>query len=368
MKLKCSFFLVLVFGVQVLVAQQFQPVFDVKEYVAFLSMAHYESSIPDKAGREKQKDPYKLVYKSPEMGMKNLWWLYINEYNQAVIVIRGTVGDMASWMENYYCPMIPATGSLQLNASTKFDYKLAESKEAFVHAGWTIGMAYLVTDMMPKIKDLYQKGVRDFFIFGHSQGGVLSYLVSSYFYYQRSAGALPADIRFKTYSSAAPKPGNMQYVYDFDFINKGGWAYSVLNAADWVPETPYSIQRVSDMNAVNPIIDIPGTLKKQKFFLRLVGNMYYGKLNRKTKKAQKVYTKILGHKLYKLAIKKVLPGLKEPEYVPSMSYMRAGTPVILMPDAAYYQKFGTNTADKFAHHHFAPYLYLLQQQYGKENP
>lgn len=365
MHLRMRFFTLLLLVAQLTFAQQFQPVFDVKEYADFLSMAHYESSIPDKAQREKQKDPYQLVYKSPEVGMKNLWWLYTNAQNQAVIVIRGTVGDMVSWMENYYCPMLPAAGSLQLNATTKFDYKLAESNEAYVHAGWTIGMAYLVTDMMPKIKELYQKGVRDFFIFGHSQGGALSYLVSSYFYYQRQAGALPADIRFKTYASAAPKPGNMQYAYDFDFIHKGGWAYSVVNAADWVPETPYSIQRVSDMNVVNPIVDIPGTLKKQKLLLRLVGNIYYGKLDRKTRKAQRIYTKILGHKLYKLAIKKALPDLKEPEYAPSMNYMRAGVPVILLPDAAYYQKYGKDDADKFAHHHFAPYLYLLQKQYGK---
>ncbi|WP_018626729.1 lipase family protein [Niabella aurantiaca] len=365
MYLRLRFFIVLLLVVRVVAAQQFQPGFDVKEYAAFLSMAHYESSIPDKALREKQQDPYKLIYKSPEVGMKNLWWLYTNEQNQAVIVIRGTVGDMVSWMENYYCPMIPATGSLQLGPATQFSYKLAESKEAYVHAGWTIGMAYLVTDMMPKIKELYQKGVRDFFIFGHSQGGALSYLVSSYFYYRRQDGALPADIRFKTYTSAAPKPGNMQYAYDFDFINRGGWAYSVVNAADWVPETPYSIQRVSDMNTLNPIIHIPEDLKKQKFFLRLAGNFYYGKLNRKTRKAQRSYTNILGHKLYKLAVRKALPGLKEPRYAPSMSYMRAGSPVVLMPDTAYYQKYGRDEADRFAHHHFAPYLYLLQKQYGK---
>ncbi|MBO9619401.1 MAG: lipase family protein [Niabella sp.] len=357
-----SFFLIVV---QIVIAQQFQPVFNPKEYAAFLSMMHFESSIPDKAQREKEKDPYHMVYKSPELGMKNLWWLYTNDYSQGVIVIRGTVGDKASWLENYYCPMVPATGTLQLDATTKFDYKLAERADAYVHAGWTIGMAYLVKDMLPKIKELYQKGVKDFFIFGHSQGGVLAYLVSSYLYYQRQAGNLPADIRFKTYTSAAPKPGNAQYAYDFEFINKGGWTYSVANSADWVPETPYTIQRVSDMNAVNPLVDIPKVLKKQKFLLRLVGNFYYGKLNRKTRKAQTTYTNIFGHKLYKLAIKKILPGLKEPAYAPSMSYMPAGTPVILMPDAEYYKKFGLDKQDKFANHHFEPYYYLLQQQYGK---
>ncbi|HEX7755539.1 MAG TPA: hypothetical protein VF421_09355, partial [Niabella sp.] len=55
--------------------------------------------------------------------------------------------------------------------------------------------------------------------------------------------------------------------------------------------------------------------------------------------------------------------LKEPQYVPSMSYMRAGTPVILMPDAAYYKEVDLKKEDKFAHHHFASYYYLLKKQY-----
>lgn len=363
MKRKLLLFPFLLLLVQVTAAQQFQPGFDPKEYAAFLSLEFYKSSIPDKEQRSREKDPYHLVYESQEMGMKNLWWLYTNDNNQAVIVIRGTVGDMASWLENYYCPMLPATGTLQLNDTTNFVYKLAESKDAFVHAGWTVGMAYLVTDMLPKIRELYQKGIKDFYIFGHSQGGVLAYLIDSYFYYQKQAGALPADLRFKTYASAAPKPGNAQYAYDYEFINKGGWTYSIINSADWVPETPYSIQRVTDMNAVNPIADIPASLKKAKFPLRQVGNFYYKKLEKKTRKAQKKYTNILGHKLYKLGVKKILPQLKEPQYVPSMSYMRAGTPVILMPDAAYYKEVDLKKEDKFAHHHFASYYYLLKKQY-----
>ncbi|ANH81649.1 lipase [Niabella ginsenosidivorans] len=362
MKLKLLILPVLLIVIRT-AAQKFEPVFDPKEYAAFLSMAFYKSSIPDKEQRSKVKDPYHMVYESHEMGMKNLWWLYTNDHNQAVIIIRGTVGDMASWLENYYCPMLPATGSLQLNDTTIFHYKLAERKDAYVHAGWTIGMAYLVTDMLPKIKESYQKGIKDFYIFGHSQGGALAYLVDSYLYYKRQAGALPADLHFKTYTSAAPKPGNAQYAYDFEFINKGGWTYSVVNSADWVPETPYSIQRVSDMNTVNPIVDIPEALKRARFPLRQVGNFYYGKLNRKTRKAQKKYTRILGHKLYKLGIKKILPQLKEPQYMPSMSYMRAGTPVVLMPDETYYKNVTLKKDDKFAHHHFAPYYYLLQKQY-----
>lgn len=362
MKIKLLFVFLLISLGYFLQAQTLMPGFDAHEYANLLTVTR-SASFSKADSLKSNSATFKEAYKSHEMGLKNLWWLYTNDNGQAAIVIRGTTADKESWMENYYCPMIAATGSLQLNDSTKFDYQLAERKDAYVHAGWTIGMAYLVTDMTPKIKELYAKGIKNFYIFGHSQGGVLSYLVRSYFYYQQKAGKLPDDIRFKTYTSAAPKPGNMQYAYDFDFINRDGWTYSVVNAADWVPETPYTIQRLSDMNDVNPMVDIPSSLKKAKFPLRQMGKVYFGRLNSKTKKAQKIYTNTLGHKLYKFGIKKALPQLKEPNYAPSMNYMRAGNPVVLMPDAEYYAKYGLKKENKFAHHHFAPYLYLLQKQY-----
>src|SRR3984885_12617163 len=97
----------------------------------------------------------------------------------------------------------------------------------------------------------------------------------SYLYYLQQKGDLPADIVFKTYCSAAPKPGNMYYAYDFDFITRGGWAYAIVNGADWVPETPFSIQTLRDFNPTNPLIHVKDILRKQKFFLRLAGNIVY---------------------------------------------------------------------------------------------
>ena len=342
---------------------QLQPGFNAQEYISLLSLNFFGNSIPDSNERKTSRDVYSKLYTSPEIGLKNQWSLYLRNDQVAAITIRGTVGDKVSWAANFYAAMIPASGSLQINDSTVFNYRLAASPQAAVHAGWTVALAAMAPDIVAKIKELYQHNTRDIYLVGHSQGGAIAFLLRSYLQYLQQDGQLPADILFKTYCSAAPKPGNMQYAYDFDFINRGGWAYTVVNSADWVPETPYTVQRIQDMNALNPLIHTKQLLKKQPLFIKLAGGFFYGKVNRKPRKAQQVYTKFLGKTLYKRAIQKALPQLKEPSYQPSSNYMRAGNPVVLMADDAYRQQFKEDGKDFFVHHHFAPYYFLIKQQY-----
>ncbi|HEY3251697.1 MAG TPA: lipase family protein, partial [Ignavibacteria bacterium] len=141
---------------------------------------------------------------------------------------------------------------LQLNDSTSFDYQLSTDPKAMVHTGWTIGLGYLAPDIETKINEYYrQKHVKEFLLFGHSQGGAISFLLRSFLEYEKQKGKIPADIVFKTYCSAAPKPGNMYYAYDFDFITRNGWAFTIVNTADWVPETPFSIPTIHDL--ISPI-------------------------------------------------------------------------------------------------------------------
>ncbi len=342
-----------------------KPGFDPAEYADILSIAFHGSSIADSNERKIKKDRYQLEFKSPETGLMNRWSLFLRQDNVAVISIRGTVKNATSWSANFYAPMIPATGSLQLNDSMVFNYKLSDNPGAAVHAGWTIALGHLAPSIIEKINTLYkEKGTRQFIVSGHSQGGAIAFLTRSYLHYEQQKGTIPADIVFKTYCSAAPKPGNLNYAYDFDFITRGGWGLTVVNAWDWVPESPFSIQTLRDFNPANPIVNIKSILKKQKFLLRLAGNMIYSKLERKPRKAQRKLEKYLGHKLFKLSVSKTLPQLKEPDYFRSSNYMRAGTPVILMPDEQYRLKFPGDGKDKaFIHHLYPSYAYLLNLIY-----
>jgi hypothetical protein len=346
-------------------SQTLQPAFDGREYLDLLAMSfqHFDSETANP--KIPAPDNYQVVYRSPELGLKNRWNMWYNKENTVgIICIRGTINEFSSWLENFYAAMIPATGAIQLNDSTIFQYQLSANNKAMVHAGWTIGLGFLAPSILTEIKHAYQKGIREFIIVGHSQGGALAFLTRSYLYYLTARGELPGDIVFKTYCSGAPKPGNLYYAYDFDFITRGGWAYTVVNEADWVPETPFSIQRITDFNAINPFIHVNGVLKKQPLLIRWYVKSRYNKMNRRTREAQENFQNTLGRFVYKL-IKKQLPGIKQPDYKDGNNYQRAGIPVVLEPDADYYSKFPDNSNNIFQHHMFEPYNLLVKKYYGK---
>jgi len=340
-----------------------QPGFSGKEYAELLSLSYFGSSIADSAERTKARDPYHLEYTSAEVGLLNRWSFFLRDDNVAVINIRGTVQRLASWLENFYAVMIPATGSLQLDDSTTFNYQFSSDAKAMVHAGWTIGLAYLAADIEGKINDYYrQKHVKEFLLFGHSQGAAITFLLRSFLEYEKQKGKIPSDIVFKTYCSAAPKPGNLYYAYDFDFITRNGRAFTVVNTADWVPETPFSIQTINDFNPTNPFSQIKQIIKKERFIVRLAVKKVYRKLNKSTEKAQKKFEKALGKPIYK-QVKKILPQLREPAYAKGNNYMRTGSPIILLPDEDYRKQFPESDTNFFTHHSFKPYYMLVRKYY-----
>lgn len=350
-------------------SQSLQPGFQPQEYADALAITFWNyDSLAKVEGRT---PAYKWHYRSRVTGLDNRWWMWLsNDGKRGIITIRGTVATTASWLANVYAVMQPATGSIKINDSTIFNYKLADRPDATVHTGWLLSLGSMAADIETKIREQYEKGVKDFIITGHSQGAGIAYLLRSYIYYRTQQGALPADITYKTYCSAAPKPGNLFYAYDYDFINKGGWAFTVVNAADWVPETPLSIQQFNDLNPLNPFIIIKSALRQQRYFVRVYASLVYNKLNKSTRKAAKQYRKYLGKKVGK-QVQKKLPQLAGVDVKRSMNYMRAGTPVVLMPDPGYYEQFPNDPAKGVGiwnHHTFEAYYRLLKKDYSqKEN-
>lgn len=363
---RTTILLFLLFIAGVSFSQPLQPGFQPQEYADALAInfGNYDSVVK----AEGRVPVYKWHYRSKVTGLDNRWWMWLsNDGKRGIITIRGTVATTASWLANVYAVMQPATGNIKINDTTTFEYQLADRPDAMVHTGWLISLGSMAGDIENKIREQYGKGVKEFIITGHSQGGGIAYLLRSYLYYRTRQGALPSDIIYKTYCSAAPKPGNLYYAYDYDFINKGGWAFTVVNAADWVPETPISIQQFSDLNPLNPFVTIKSALSQQRYFVRVYANMVYNKLNKSTRKAAKRYRKYLGDKVGKQVNKK-LPKLDGIDVKSSMNYMRAGTPVILMPDQEYYTRFPddpTKGMGIWSHHTFNAYYSLLKKDYGK---
>jgi predicted lipase len=358
--------------------------FDPKEYLQLIEIYHQQGlkayqelykqdtvHRPQNAGSSQKiavEIPFpegcRLLYQSPETGLYNSWELWMRNDSVAVISIRGTVMKVPSWLENFYSAMVPAEGSLQLNDSTIFTYKLAEDKRATVHVGWLTGMASMAPDIVLHIRKLYQKGVHNFILTGHSQGGAITFLLSSYLHHL-SDSILPGNICYKVYCSAAPKPGNLYYAYDFDHAFMG-WAYRVVNTQDWVPETPLSVQTLDDINAVNPFANVEPVLKKQKWLARIFLQHAYNNLNKSLNKANRVQRKYLGKDVFR-QIHKLLPELKEPVYANSVSYMPAGIPVILTPYPGYEKEFEYDGKNVFINHDLRAYYELVLHDYAKKN-
>lgn len=352
-------FLVFTFIFQTgLYAQKIKPGFDATEYLELLGVS---SKFRD-SSRSVTAGNYQMIYRSPRVGFKNCYEVWKRADNVGVIHIQGTIADAVSWLANFYCPMVSATGNLTINDSTVFNYKLARNSNAYVHAGWLTALAHLAPGILSSIKQLQSEGVNEIFLFGHSQGGAITFLLSSYLHYLQQDGVIDKSIFFKTYCSAAPKPGNLQYAYDFDFINRNGSAFRVVNSADWVPESPTSLQTLNDFNEANPFKNAKKRIKQQKLLVRLYLKYVYNKLNGSSTKAMKTFQKQLGKNLYK-QVKKNLPQYQQPQYKNSMNYMPAGIAVVLLADDEYNSKYKFDGKNVFIHHMLSPYLFLLQKQY-----
>src|SRR5690606_5365640 len=171
--------------------------------------------------------------------------------------------------------------------------------------------------------------------------------------------SLPTDIRLKTYCSAAPKPGNLFFAYDYERLTRNGWAYNVVNANDWVPEMVLSVQTVEDFNTVNPFTFFKSTIKKQKFPKNLVLRYFYNKMDKPSRKAQRNYQKYLGNKLSQY-VRKYLPEFEPPVYYKTSNYVRTGNTIVLDGNEEYFKKY-PNLKDKIMiHHQPEAYLYLAE--------
>lgn len=299
-------------------------------------------------------------YESPSVGLDNKITIWLQNNSTALISIRGTTAKPQSWLENFYSAMIPATGKLQINDSTSFNYKLAKDSLAYVHTGWTIGLSYIAPIAINKLNELYKIGVKNVIVYGHSQGGALAFLLRSHLEYSNE---IPKDIKYKTYCSAAPKPGNLNYAYDFDNINIEGYAYRIVNALDWVPESPFGVQMVIDMNPINPLAKRSALTGKQSAIQKFAVNYAFNRMSKASKKTVKRYQKYLGSFVYK-QIKKSLPQLKEPKYAPSNNYMTAGSPIVLQPNETYKLIFKQDGKQNFINHSYRAYLFLINKQFG----
>lgn len=341
------------------IAQKLKPGFDKAEYIELMKVsARFGDSAYVKTVPASQQ--YTMVYRSPVVGLDHRWDLWVSKDSVAVISIRGTTVNSISWLANFYAAMVPAKGVIQVAQNEKFTYELAQDPKAAVHVGWLVGTAFLVKDILPKLDSCYKSGVKNVLLIGHSQGGAIGFLLTAYLYNLQRSGRLPNDIRLKTYCSAGPKPGNLYFAYEYEALTQQGWAYNVVNSADWVPEVPFAVQTLNDFNVTNPFVNAKGIIRKQKWPNRVVLRYVYNSLSRPALKAQKNYQKYLG-RLASNTVRKNLNGYVAPAYYKSNNYVRTGSTIVLLADSAYLKQYPDSKEKIFTHHLHQPYLYLINK-------
>ena len=338
--MKSQFLLILFFLIDMRVLCQdsrIEPGFSKEEYAELLKISTRQG---DSLYNDELPTPLKFsrIYRSHILGLDNRWEMWTSADSIAAISIRGTTIKLESWIENFYAAMLPASGTIRLGDNQTYNYQLSKDKDASVHAGWLIGTLCLYEDILPKIDSCKNKGINDFSIIGHSQGGAIAYLLTSMLYHLKASDKKYNNLVIKTYASAAPKPGNLRYAHEYEYLTQKGWAFNVVNSADWVPEGPFSIQTTNDYNTLNPFKYSNEALNKTPFPKKFVLKYVYNQLDKSTKKAQKRFNKILGEHMTS-QIRNYFPDFESPSFKESANYVRVGRTVVLFADEKYYELF-----------------------------
>lgn len=303
---------------------------------------------------------FKRIYRSEPIALDNRWELWLSSDSILAISLRGTTLKVESWVENFFAAMSPLEGSFIYGDSLELPYYLGEDPRAGVHTGWLIGAAFLFEDIKPKLDSCLAKGFNQVLIVGHSQGGALAYLLSSMLKQFQRYNCTYAQLVFKTYASAAPKPGNLYYAYEFESYFQEGWFYNVVNSADWVPEGPFSVQTTDDYNTSNPFKIAESEIAKLKFPNNLIMGYVYRDLDHPTQRANRKLSKYLGDYISR-EVPKYIPGFQTPEFMESSNYVRVGRNIVLYADEKYYQEFPNLDGEIWQHHKFEAYFYLLDR-------
>ena len=341
----------------------FAPGFQLAEALDLLAMC---ANVEDEATSPIPPAPagWTLVFDSPVIGtFDEKWQLWRSAAGPWAIALRGTVMRAGSIFEDLISILVGANGIITVGPHP-IPYRFAADAAAGVHLGFALGTLLLLKDREHGIlAQLAARGVApgDVYITGHSQGAAMATLLRSYLEYAPDA---PAGYAYKTYVFAQPKPGNGHYALDFDarFANRE-LAFRVTNSLDWVPQVPFTLEFLQDVDRPNPL----SVLASPSLLMSLLTKL----LERAVDDVRSlVETHARAHLQVKAATlaQKVAPGptptaalLSSGFDVPvlhSLDFESAGTEVALIGTPPSRDE----SHDAFFEHHTTTYYRLLQSQ------
>ena len=191
--------------------------------------------------------------------LDNYWQVWQNQSDktQYAIAVRGTVASAASVLADLLFPLINARFDVKLGPIS-LPFHLARDEgdsavKAGVHSGFALSLLLMLftTDspLFLTLGKLANAG-NDIYITGHSQGASIATLLTSLVRH----ATLFKGPAYKTYTFAPAKAGNDHYAYDYaQLAGVDGYAWAVTSTQDWVPQAPFALEWISDLNTPNPL-------------------------------------------------------------------------------------------------------------------
>jgi hypothetical protein len=306
---------------------------------------------------------WQMLFMSPELGpFQNKWQLWKQAASgRYAVALRGTIMSAGSIVEDLISVMVKATGTLQLGAASA-SYDFSGDPEAGVHLGFAIGTLLLLKEpkdgILARLPTLGVAPASDVYITGHSQGAAMATLLRSYFNYAADA---PKGCSYKTYAFAQPKPGNDHYAEDFEAkFCATDMAFRVTNSLDWVPQVPFTIEFISDMNEPNPVSILAPSftlLAIKELIDRIRSLVADASLSRQRAHAVALAQAVSPAAAAAGPMALMAMGLQAP-VMASLNFVNAGTEAALTGAPC----IGPQCQDAFFEHHASTYYTLLQAQ------
>jgi hypothetical protein len=304
-----------------------------------------------------------LLFDSPVIGpFDDKWQLWRSgDTGDHAIALRGTVMQAGSILEDLISILVRATDAITVGPLS-IPFRFATDPAAGVHLGFVLGTLILLKDPVNGIlAQLAQRNVgagSSVYLTGHSQGAAMATLLRSYLEYASDA---PAGLSYKTYVYAQPKPGNDHYATDFESkFSNPGLAFRVTNSLDWVPQVPFTIELVSDINRPNPL----SVLASPSLLIRALSTVAEPLVAEARHLIEHHARARLQPKAVALARRVAPAGAVPPtsafdvSILPSLNFANAGTEAALIGTPC----VGAECDDAFFEHHATSYYTLLLAQ------
>ncbi len=319
--------LILLLLISINTSAQLKPGFDkyeAKDMIALCnSFSHIQFFNSDKSITPSD---YKKVYTSGVYGLDNKYQIWLKS-NVAVIVFRGSTSKKSSWLENIYSVMIPARGQIILPGLDTVNYQFAKDDSARVHAGWSLGVSFIIEDLIHEIRLLNSQGIHDFIITGHSQGGALAHLTRA-FLENLPSGIIPNRCHFKTYAFASPMVGNAAFAKEYKqrFV-ESKTSYSIVNPEDLVPQMPFTIgpnrEKIYTIENFVELLDSNSSTSLWDMAVKSITKVV-------TKDPIGAYIKMAGNDVYEQIVDVIGP-IGMPEYTRDLIYVPTEERIIIGP-------------------------------------